>query len=124
MTNQIQASNLVKFAKHAKFLGNGLAIIDFGSRAANIHTNYQNDENWERELFIESSSFAASAITGTAAVNAGLSILVFATPFGWAGLIIGGLAVASVAAAASMGVNSIIKDDAGNVYDSLMNWIR
>jgi hypothetical protein len=121
VTNQIQANNLVKFAKHTKYLGNGLAIIDFGSRVANIHTSYQTDENWERELFIESSSFAASAITGTAAVNAGLTLLVFATPFGWAGLIIGGLAVAGASAAASISMNNAFKANSGDWYDYIMS---
>jgi hypothetical protein len=43
-------------------LGNGLAVIDFGSRVGNIHNSYQAGGNWERDFFIESSSFAASAI--------------------------------------------------------------
>jgi hypothetical protein len=124
VTSQIQANNLVRFANHAKYLGNGLAIIDFGSRVGNIHNSYQTNGNWEREMFIESSSFAASAMTGTIAVNAGLSLLIFATPFGWAGLIIGGIAVAGVAAAGSIGINSIIQNNAGNAYDLLMNWIK
>ena len=32
VTSQAQAHNLLKFTKHAKVLGNGLAMIDFGSR--------------------------------------------------------------------------------------------
>ena len=42
--------------------------------------------NWEREMFIESSSFAASAATGIGVVNAGgaaLMLLMVATPVGW-----------------------------------------
>ncbi|MCK5230442.1 MAG: hypothetical protein KAR13_09270 [Desulfobulbaceae bacterium] len=123
ITSQVQANNLVKLSKQAKFLGNGLAVIDFGSRVGNIHNSYQANENWERDLFIESSSFAGSAITGTIAVNAGgaaLTFLVAATPIGWVGLIVGGIAVAGVAVAASMGMNNVIKDNAGDVYDTLM----
>ena len=88
VTSQVQANNLVKFSQHAKFLGNGLAVIDFGGRIGSIHNSFQAEGNWERELFIESSSFAASAITGTAVVNAGtaaLSLLVVATAIGWGG---------------------------------------
>ena len=54
-----------------------------------IHNEYKSSGEWERELFIESNSFAASAITGTTVVNAGaaaLAILVMATPIGWVGL--------------------------------------
>lgn len=121
--NQVQANDLVKFTQHAKFLGNGLAVIDFTSRVGNIHNEYQSGGEWERELFIESSSFAASAIAGTLTVNAGLGLLLVATPVGWVGLIVGGLAVAGAAAATSMATNYAIKKDAGGLYDSIMKWI-
>ena len=126
ITSQVQVNNLVKFSKQTKFLGNGLAVIDFGSRVGNIHNSYQAGGNWEREMFIESSSFAASALTGTAVVNAGgavLSFLVVATPVGWVGLIVGGVAVAGIAATASIGMNSAIKNNSGGWYDSLMKEI-
>jgi hypothetical protein len=88
VTDHIQASNLVKFSKYAKFLGDGLAVIDFGSRVDNIYNSYRAGDNWERDMFIESSSFAASATMGTAVVNAGgaaLTFLMVATPnrLGW-----------------------------------------
>lgn len=126
VTSQVQANDLVRFTQHARFLGNGLAVIDFSSRIGSIHTNYKAGGNWERELFIESSSFAASAITATAAVNVGgaaLGFLMVATPIGWVGLIIGGVVVAGVAATASLTVNNIVKDDAGGIFDNLMKRI-
>lgn len=126
VTSQIQANNLVKLAQHAKFLGNGLAIIDFSNRVGNVHTSYKSGSEWERDLFVESSSFALSAIAGTAAVNVGstvLGLLVIATPIGWVGLIVGGVAVAGVAAATSIGVNNIVKENSGSWYDSLMKAI-
>lgn len=94
--------------QHAKYLGNGLAVIDFTSRAGNVHTSYKSDGKWERELFIESSSFAASALTGTVVVNVGVAMLGFimvATPIGWVGLVVGGAVVAG-AAAASIEMNN------------------
>lgn len=127
VTSQIQAHNLVKFAQHAKFLGNGLAVIDFTSRVGNIHNEYKAGGEWERELFIESSSFALSAGIGIAAVNVGtaaLGIVIAATPVGWVGLIVGGVAIAGTAAAASMGVNSAVKENAGNWYDSIMKTLE
>ena len=127
ITSQIQTSNLVKFSQHAKFLGNGLAVIDFSSRVGNIHNSYKSGQNWEREMFIESSSFALSASAGIATVNAGtaaLGFLMVATPIGWVGLIIGGIAVVGVSAGTSMWVNDFAKEDAGNWYDDIMSWIN
>ena len=127
IANQIQANNLVKFTKHAKFMGNGLAVIDFASRAGNVHNTYKEGGNWERDLFIESSSFAASAAAGVLAVKAGtaaLGFLVMATPIGWVGLIVGGVAVAGVAAATSIGVNSAIKENSGSWYDAIMSFLE
>lgn len=124
ITSRVQASQLVRLGRHAKSLGNGLAVIDFGSRIGNIKSSYDANGEWERELFIESSSFAASALTGMAAVNVGLSLLMVATPVGWVGLLIGGLTVAGVAAAGSMGMNYAIKNNSGAWYDEIMNWLN
>ncbi len=123
LASQAKAHNLVKFTQHAKFLGNGLAVIDFTSRVGNIHNEYQAGGECERELFIESSSFAASAVAGTIAVKAGLAILMVDTPLGWVGLIAGGVAVAGAAAATSMATNYAVKKDASGLYDSIMRWI-
>lgn len=124
--NQMQANNLVKFSQYTKVMGNGLALIDFGSRVGNIQQSYQEGGNWERDLFIESSSFVASAGAGVLAVNAGtaaLSLLVVATPVGWVGLIVGGLVVAGAAAGASMTMNKIVSDKSGGFYDDIMQWM-
>ncbi|WP_404338580.1 hypothetical protein [Pseudoalteromonas mariniglutinosa] len=126
LINPVHADNVVKFTKHAKFLGNGLAVVDFGSRVGNIHNSYKAGDNWQREMFIESTSFVASAATGIGVVNAGataLTFLVVATPVGWVGLIVGGLAVAGTAAAASITANNIVKEDAGGIYDFIMKQV-
>ncbi len=120
ITSQTQATNLVKFGKYAKVLGNGLAVIDFGSRIGNIQNTYQANGEWERELFIESSSFVASAVTGTAIVNTGLAILMVATPVGWVGLIIGGAIIAGTAAGASIWANNKTKNMSGDMYDDII----
>ena len=127
LINPVHADNIVKFTKYAKVLGNGLTIIDFGGRVGNIHNSYKAGANWEREMFIESSSFVASAATGIGVVNAGaaaLTFLVVATPVGWVGLIVGGLAVAGTAAAASIVANNIVKEDAGGIYDFIMKQVN
>ncbi len=126
ITSQVQASQLRRFGMSAKLLGNGLAVIDFASRAGNIHNSYTAGENWERELFIESMSFATSATAGVVTLNAGtaaLGFLMVATPIGWVGLIVGGIAVAGVAAGASIWTNNQLKNNSGNWYDSLMDWL-
>ncbi|WP_281557312.1 hypothetical protein [Thalassomonas sp. RHCl1] len=91
VSSQAQASELVEFTKYTKFLGNGLAVIDFTSRVGNIHNTHKAGGNWHRQMFIESSGFAASAAAGTIAINAGgaaLSMLMVATPIGWVGLVL------------------------------------
>jgi len=122
ITSQVQANNLVRLSKHAKFLGNGLAVIDFGTRIGNIHNSYQAGGDWERDLFIESSSFSASVVAGTLAVNGGLALLMVATPVGWVA-VVAGLAVAGVAAASSIGMNNYVKENSGNLYDDILKWI-
>ncbi|MFE8070106.1 hypothetical protein QQM79_03520 [Marinobacteraceae bacterium S3BR75-40.1] len=126
VADEVQASKLVRFSRYTKFLGNGLAVIDFGSRAGRIQNAYQAGGNWEREMFIESSSFAFSAAAGTFTMSGGsaaLGLLVAATPVGWIGLVIGGLAVAGTAAAASIAADSYVKENAGSIYDEIMSWL-
>ena len=80
-------------------------------------------------MFVESVSFATSAWTGEAMATAGmvaledgLAIALAATPAGWV-LILGGLAVAGVAAAGSMGVNAYFERHSGSIYDKIMAWV-
>jgi regulator of protease activity HflC (stomatin/prohibitin superfamily) len=42
--DQVQASRLVRFGKYGRYLGNGLAVIDFGSRIDKIHGSYEAGE--------------------------------------------------------------------------------
>jgi hypothetical protein len=123
VSSHVEAHNLIKFAKHAKYLGNGLAVIDFADRVGRIQNAYKAGDNWEREMFIESSSFAVSAVAGSLAVDAGLALLMVATPVGWVGLLIGGLVVAGAAAGTAMTANNLTKENAGGIYDSIMRWI-
>ena len=113
INSQVQASQLARLGKSAKLLGNGLVVIDFASRVGNIQNSYSAGENWERELFIESSSFAAAAIAGSAVIG----FITVATPIGWVGLIIG-------ATVMSMGANSLVKENAGSRYDQIMKWLE
>ena len=125
---------LTSFASKTRFLGNGLAAIDFGSRIGNISNEYRAGGNWEREMFKESSSFAVSAYVGgiavaggvalgKAAIGSALGVLVLATPFGWAALLIGGAAIAAGAFTASYHANKITKAGSGGIYDWIMSML-
>ena len=61
LVSTLQAGKLARFSKYGKALGNGLIVVDVASRIGNVQNEYKADGNWERELAIESSSFAASA---------------------------------------------------------------
>lgn len=123
VSSHLQAHNLVKFTRHAKFLGNGLALIEFSSGMGNVHNSYKAGGKWERDLFVESVSFASGATAGIVAANAGSAVLTFfmvATPAGWVALVVGGVVIGT-AAAVSIGMNNISKRNAGPWYDNLMS---
>ena len=124
--DQVHASRLVKFGEYGKFLGNGLAVIDFGSRVGNIHNSYKAGENWERQMFIESTSFAASSSIGIVTAGAGGSALICLTaltPPGWV-LIIAGIGVAIAAGTATTRIDDFIKTRSGAWYDDIIKWMR
>jgi hypothetical protein len=125
----IEATNLMWVARGAKYLGNGVAAIDFGSRASDIYDEYKEGGDWGRKMFVESSSFALSAATGDAVATAGmialedgLAIALAATPAGWV-ILVGGLVVVGVAAAGSIYANDIAQGHAGSFYDRIMSWM-
>lgn len=64
-----------------------------------------------------------STIAGSLTVNT-LGFLMVATPFGWVGMIIGGIVVAGMAAGAAIITNSAIKNNSGTVYDEIMAWLN
>jgi len=125
--DQVQADRLVRFGKYGRYFGNGLAVIDFSSRVSHIHDSYKAGDDWCREMFIESSSFAASTIGGLGVVYAGSALLgkvalttfVAATPAGWV-LVLVGIGVAAAAAGTSIWFDKSIKENAGSWYDTIM----
>lgn len=123
VTNQVEASKLAKLGKGAKVLGPGLVAFDMWTRSKNVVHSYKTGGKWERDMFVESSSFATSVITGDLIATAGveaLGLLVMATPVGWVGLIIGGIIVAGAATAGAIYANDLTKENAGGIYDSIM----
>lgn len=121
--NQIHAHELVRLTRHTTFLGNGLAFIDFGSRVGHIRNAHAAGDDWYREMFIQSSSFTASAVTATTVVKVGtatLTAVMMVTPLGPIALIAAGVFIAGSAATAAFGIDSVIKANAGNAYDKIM----
>ncbi len=45
-----QAGAVGRFSKYGKALGNGLIVIDVGSRIGRVETAYRAEGNWERRL--------------------------------------------------------------------------
>ena len=123
VANQAQAHNLVRFTRHAKVLGNGLAVIDFGSRIGKIHTSYLAGEDWNREMFIQSTSFATSAAVSIGAVKGGLVLLAAFTPVGLVGLVVAGAAIAVGTAGAAVATSYVVEQNSGSWYDSIMEWL-
>ncbi len=120
LVSTLQAGKLGRFSKYGKALGNGLIVVDVASRIGNVQNEYKAEGNWERELFIESSSFAVSVAAGLTAVKVGARVLMFlvvATPAGWVGLIV-------ASAALSIGTNYLVKETSGSWYDDIMKWVN
>jgi hypothetical protein len=124
ISSQVEASNLVRFTKHAKYLGNGLAVIDFGTRTGRVHSSYKEGGDWERELFKESLGFAGSAIAGIATVKMGLGLLMFVTPYGWAWLVVGGVTTAAVSAGTSVYADSVADKNADKLYQNILRLVE
>ena len=121
---QAQARQLVRFTQHAKGLGNGLAVIDFGSRAGQVHTSYQAGGNWYRDLFIQSTGFTLGAAAGSLSLKGGLLLLTAFTPAGWVGLVVAGTAVAVGIAGSGMAMDHVVSSRAGGWYDAIMAWLN
>ena len=122
-TSEIEAHKLVRFSQYTKLLGNGLAVVDFGTRVGKVHNSYQAGGDWERDLFRESLSFGVGAGLGIATAKVGaaaLGVLIAATPIGWIGIIVGGIAIVGVAAATSMAASELTQSHADTWYDSIM----
>ncbi|GAA6172195.1 hypothetical protein NBRC116592_18650 [Colwellia sp. KU-HH00111] len=125
VTNQAQVNSLARFGSHAKFLTNNLAAIDFTSRSAGIINTAKYGGNWHKEMFVESSGFAAGGGMGILASRVGfglvsaLPMVAALTPMGLVILVGVGLTVASM----SILTDSGSKELAESYYDSIMKWL-
>jgi hypothetical protein len=129
VADPIEADSLVRFAKYGKFFGNALVVINFASRVKEVRDNYEAGKDWNREMFVESLSFASSAWIGGAIADAGsamaevaIACFLGATPAGWV-LVVAGLGVAAVAAGVSVSIDHYAKKNGGAWYDKIMEWL-
>lgn len=120
VTSQVQASNLVQFGKQAKVLGNGLAAIDFTSRAAGVIQTAEYGGDWERELFAESAGFVAGAAIGIGVAKVGIGILLAATLVGWV-LIIGSAITIAATIGAATAADKYVKRKANTYHDNFIS---
>lgn len=130
IADPVEATSLMRFGRYARHLGEGVTAIDFGSRTGNVYNTYQSGGSWERELFVESLSFAGSAGVGYGAGivgDAALGLLIAATPVGWIGLVVigvGALVATGVTAATSIAVDHYFENRGGHWYDGIIKWIE
>ena len=125
MASRVESSKLARLGSAAKYLGNGLTALAFGSRAQDIHAEYLAGGDWTRKLFIESSSFAASAWVGMVMADVGataLGAVVVATPAGWA-LIVAGLAAAAAVTSATALTDAGAHTALDAIYDSVTHFM-
>ena len=116
--NGKQAMQLAKLTKGINFAGNGLIVLDAGFRANTVRNSYQNNENWQRELAVQTTGFGLGGAAGIAAGKATAGVLTAIglglTPVGWVILI--GAAV-TVGYFAAKHVDDIAQEKTGNLYD-------
>ena len=119
--NLSDAAHLVKVAKTAKFMGNGLWAIGAAAGADEVYNTYKQGGNWEKQAEGVSMELA---VTGTVAEWGGELIGAFllgSNPVGWAVLAVSGIA-AGVAAFFASGMAKDIGDGIYDVGQDIGNW--
>ncbi len=117
LTRSIEASTLGEFSKKAKIIAPGIIALDLGVRAYDVNEVYEQGGDWERAAFVESAGFVGSAVTGIAAINAGVAIFIAMTPVGWVALIV-------TAATLSLLANNESKKFGDKLYDKVEKFME
>ncbi len=108
LTRAAGVQSIGTFAKYAKPVGKGLVALDLGFRGWKIYDAHQRNQDWYRELAVQSGGLlGASLVAGAASFVAGLIVL---GPFGLVILLLVGAAVAITA-------DYIFQDLGGQFYD-------
>lgn len=121
--NIAQAQRLDRLSRGIRWAGNGVLVLDAGARLHGVHESYQRNENWQRELAIETTGFGVGGVggiaVGKATVGALTAIGLGATPVGWVVMI--GAAITTGVVAGSVG-NTVGKWFSSLVYDRSWSW--
>ena len=95
--NVAEVQRLDRLARSIRYAGNGLIALDAGLRVRNVHESYQRNENWQRQMALETTGFGFGGLAGLYAGKATIGTLTFiglgATPAGWVVMI--GAAIAT-----------------------------
>ncbi|UZJ46019.1 hypothetical protein OOT55_08210 [Marinimicrobium sp. C6131] len=85
--NVAQVQRLDRLARGVRFAGNGVLVLDAGVRLHSVHDSYQRNENWQRELALETTGFGFGGATGLWAGKGTVAALTAlglgSTPVGW-----------------------------------------
>jgi hypothetical protein len=117
-TNTRQVMYLQRFVQGARVAGRGLLVLDAGIRINKVRQTHNQGGDWVRTATVETVGmgfgFAAGYLTTTAVLGTASSLMLAATPVGWAILIVGGITLGYLAATT---LDDRAKSIAGQIYD-------
>lgn len=125
VASRLESSKLAKLGRGAHYLGNGLTVLDFGSRVHDIYAEHGDGGDWCKKMFVESLSFVLIARFGALASELAaiaLGGVVVLTPAGWA-LIVGGAAAALAVAGATTFGDAKLRGVSEDVYEKIMQFM-
>jgi|GEM_PF-1685445 len=94
--NVSQVQRLDRLARSIRYAGDGVIALDAGLRLRSVHESYQRNEDWQRQLALQTTGFGAGGASGILAGKATVGALTMiglgATPVGWVVMIGAGVA--------------------------------
>ncbi|PAU80715.1 hypothetical protein CK501_09905 [Halovibrio salipaludis] len=85
-----QGKAVSKLSGAMNYAGRGVAVVDGGLRINEVRQKYQDGEDWQREIAVQSGGMLGTGVTGTATTRLvmGMSrVVMIGSPWGWAFLI-------------------------------------
>ena len=113
LSSTAELNKIKRLENRARWLGNGMIVIDSIVRANSVYDDYKSGKDWQRSLSAELASFGVSTLAGIYTATA-VSTILLLTPFGWVVAIGIGLLVGF---GASLYVNEKAKKITENLYD-------
>ena len=87
LQNSHNFKRVQQFQRGANVLGKGVIALDAGLRISKVHDTYQTGGDWQRELSREMTGLSLGVLAGSAVggyLTSSLTLMLIATPFGWA----------------------------------------